>query len=165
MMANSKPALVRGELRTIAVTTWSEQEEFFERDPVHEAISGLKVESRMRKLLLKCQITRSLETHHGVEILDEAVIVAIKLSGRHIAGRQLPDKAVSVLDTACARLSLLQSADPPRLRKFSLSRSLKISIRSSEKRPWGWITWENRDYSKRKDDLEIEVLKLKKQRR
>ncbi len=164
-----KPALARGELRTIAATTWSEYKKFFERDPaLTRRFQVVKVEEPNEEVAIEMLrgITRSLETHHGVEILDEAVIAAIKLSGRHIAGRQLPDKAVSVLDTACARLSLLQSADPPRLEKVqSELRSLKNFRNQVEREEAMGVdnSGKTEIIQKRIDDLEIEVLKLKKQ--
>ena len=164
-----KPALARGELRTIAATTWGEYKKFFERDPaLTRRFQVVKVEEPNEEVAIEMLrgITKSLETHHGVEILDEAVIAATKLSSRHIAGRQLPDKAVSVLDTACARLSLLQSADPPRLEKIqSELRSLK-NFRDQVEREEAMGTNESvktDTLQKQIDDLESEVLKLGKQ--
>ena len=164
-----KPALARGELRTIAATTWGEYKKFFERDPaLTRRFQVVKVEEPNEEVAIEMLrgITKSLETHHGVEILDAAVIAATKLSSRHIAGRQLPDKAVSVLDTACARLSLLQSADPPRLEKIqSKLRSLK-NFRDQVEREEAMGTDESvktDTLQKQIDDLESEVLKLGKQ--
>ena len=164
-----KPALARGEVRTIAATTWGEYKKFFERDPaLTRRFQVVKVEEPNEEVAIEMLrgITKSLETHHGVEILDEAVIAATKLSSRHIAGRQLPDKAVSVLDTACARLSLLQSADPPRLEKIqSELRSLK-NFRDQVEREEAMGTDESvktDTLQKQIDDLESEVLKLGKQ--
>jgi len=113
-----KPALARGELRTIAATTWSEYKKYFEKDPaLARRFQVVKVEEPTEEVA--CTMLRgivaSLEKHHSLRILDEAVIATVKLSHRYIAGRQLPDKAVSVLDTACARLSLGQNSMPPRL--------------------------------------------------
>jgi type VI secretion system protein VasG len=113
-----KPALARGELRTIAATTWSEYKKYFEKDPaLARRFQVVKVEEPTEEVA--CTMLRgiaaSLEKHHNLRILDEAVTATVKLSHRYIAGRQLPDKAVSVLDTACARLSLGQSSTPPRL--------------------------------------------------
>ncbi|MGH9433175.1 MAG: type VI secretion system ATPase TssH, partial [Terriglobia bacterium] len=111
-----KPALARGELRTIAATTWSEYKKYFEKDPaLARRFQVVKVEepSETQCMVMLRGIVPSLEKHHRVRILDEAVNSAVKLSHRYLAGRQLPDKAVSVLDTACARLSLGQSATPP----------------------------------------------------
>jgi type VI secretion system protein VasG len=113
-----KPALARGELRTIAATTWSEYKKYFEKDPaLARRFQVVKVEEPTEEVC--CTMLRgivaSLEKHHGLRILDEAITATVKLSHRYIAGRQLPDKAVSVLDTACARLALGQNSMPPAL--------------------------------------------------
>jgi type VI secretion system protein VasG len=110
-----KPALARGELRTIAATTWSEYKKYFEKDPaLARRFQVVKVEepSETQCMVMMRGIVASLEKHHKVRILDEAVNSGVRLSNRYLAGRQLPDKAVSVLDTACARLSLGQNATP-----------------------------------------------------
>jgi len=110
-----KPALARGELRTIAATTWSEYKKFFEKDAaLARRFQVVKVEepSEDQCTTMLRGIVTSLEKHHNLRILDEAVTSTVKLAHRYIAGRQLPDKAVSVLDTACARLALGQSATP-----------------------------------------------------
>jgi type VI secretion system protein VasG len=111
-----KPALARGELRTVAATTWSEYKKYFEKDPaLARRFQVVKVEEPVETQCMTMMrgIVPSLEKHHNVRILDEAVNAAVRLSHRYLAGRQLPDKAVSVLDTACARLALSQSATPP----------------------------------------------------
>jgi type VI secretion system protein VasG len=111
-----KPALARGELRTIAATTWSEYKKFFEKDAaLARRFQVVKVEEPTEEqcMVMLRGIVSSLEKHHNVRILDEAVQAATKFSHRYLAGRQLPDKAVSVMDTACARLSLGQNATPP----------------------------------------------------
>jgi type VI secretion system protein VasG len=111
-----KPALARGELRTIAATTWSEYKKYFEKDPaLARRFQVVKVEEPIENqcLVMMRGIVPSLEKHHQVRILDEGLAAAVHLSHRYLAGRQLPDKAVSVLDTACARLALGQSATPP----------------------------------------------------
>jgi type VI secretion system protein VasG len=113
-----KPALARGELRTIAATTWSEYKKYFEKDPaLARRFQVVKVEEPTEDVacIMLRGIVASLEKHHNLRILDEAVTSTVKLSHRYIAGRQLPDKAVSVLDTACARLSLGQNSTPPAL--------------------------------------------------
>ncbi|HEX4595784.1 MAG TPA: type VI secretion system ATPase TssH [Bryobacteraceae bacterium] len=110
-----KPALARGELRTIAATTWSEYKKYFEKDAaLARRFQVVKVEepSEIQCTVMLRGIVASLEKHHNVRIFDEAVSAAVRLSHRYLAGRQLPDKAVSVLDTACARLSLGQNATP-----------------------------------------------------
>ena len=111
-----KPALARGELRTIAATTWSEYKKYFEKDAaLARRFQVVKVEepSEPQCLIMMRGLVASLEKHHNVRILDEAVYASVRLSHRYLAGRQLPDKAVSILDTACARLSLGQNATPP----------------------------------------------------
>jgi type VI secretion system protein VasG len=113
-----KPALARGELRTIAATTWSEYKKYFEKDAaLARRFQVVKVEEPTEEqcMVMLRGIVGPLEKHHSVRILDEAVHAATKFSHRYLAGRQLPDKAVSVLDTACARLSLGQHATPPQI--------------------------------------------------
>jgi len=111
-----KPALARGELRTIAATTWSEYKKYFEKDAaLARRFQVVKIEEPTEQVcmvMLRSTVT-PLEKHHKVRILDSGVEAAVKLSHRYLAGRQLPDKAVSVLDTACARLALGQSGTPP----------------------------------------------------
>lgn len=110
-----KPALARGELRTIAATTWSEYKQYFERDAaLARRFQVVKIEEPAEvhcEAMLRGTLG-SLERHHGVRILDEALGSAVRLSHRYLTGRQLPDKAVSVLDTACARVALSQNASP-----------------------------------------------------
>jgi len=113
-----KPALARGELRTIAATTWSEYKKYFEKDPaLARRFQLVKVEepSEQSCLVMMRSVVPALEKHHKVRILDEGAEAAVRLSHRYLADRQLPDKAVSVLDTACARLSLGQNAIPAAL--------------------------------------------------
>lgn len=111
-----KPALARGELRTIAATTWSEYKKYFEKDAaLARRFQVVKVDEPTEQVcsVMLRGVVPSLEKHHKVRILDDAVNAAVKLSHRYLAGRQLPDKAVSVLDTACARLALGQNSVPP----------------------------------------------------
>ncbi len=110
-----KPALARGELRTIAATIWSEYKKYFEKDPaLTRRFQVVKVEEPTEEqcMVMMRGIVSSLEKHHKVRILDEAVKAAVFLAHRYLAGRLLPDKAVSVLDTSCARLALSHSATP-----------------------------------------------------
>lgn len=111
-----KPALARGELRTIAATTWSEYKKYFEKDPaLARRFQLIKVEepSEEQCQLMMRGVCPALEKHHNVRILDEGLAAAVRLSHRYLPDRQLPDKAVSVLDTACARLALGQNSTPP----------------------------------------------------
>ncbi|MDG4488917.1 type VI secretion system ATPase TssH [Xanthomonas vesicatoria] len=110
-----KPALARGELRTIAATTWSEYKKYFEKDAaLARRFQVVKVEEPSETLaaaMLRGMVPL-MEKHFGIRVMDEAVTEAVRLSHRYISGRQLPDKAVSVLDTACAKVALGQSATP-----------------------------------------------------
>jgi type VI secretion system protein VasG len=110
-----KPALARGELRTIAATTWAEYKKFFEKDPaLSRRFQLVKVEepSEDQCLQMLRGVVPALESHHKVRITDDGLDAAVRLSHRYLPDRQLPDKAVSVLDTACARLALGQQATP-----------------------------------------------------
>jgi type VI secretion system protein VasG len=110
-----KPALARGELRTIAATTWAEYKKYFERDPaLTRRFQVVKIEepSIEKAINMMRAISEMLQAHHGVRIMDEAIVDSVKLSSRYITARQLPDKSVSLLDTACARVALSQSATP-----------------------------------------------------
>lgn len=110
-----KPALARGELRTIAATTWAEYKKYFERDPaLTRRFQVVKIEEpdEEKAINMMRAISVMLQNHHGVRIMDEAIVDSVKLSSRYITARQLPDKSVSLLDTACARVSLSQSATP-----------------------------------------------------
>ncbi len=110
-----KPALARGELRTIAATTWAEYKRYFEKDAaLTRRFQVVKVEEPSESVAVAMVrgLVRKLEEHHKVRILDEAVSEAVRLSARFIPSRQLPDKAVSLIDTACARVGMSQSAIP-----------------------------------------------------
>jgi type VI secretion system protein VasG len=113
-----KPALARGELRTIAATTWGEYKKYFEKDAaLARRFQVVKVEEPDEETA--CAMLRAMaplmESHFGVRIFDEAIREAVRLSHRYISGRQLPDKAISVLDTACAKVALGQKATPAAL--------------------------------------------------
>jgi type VI secretion system protein VasG len=111
-----KPALARGELRTIAATTFAEYKKYFETDAaLKRRFQQVKVDEpdEVRATRMLRGLVPMLEKHHKVRILDEAVSATVKLSVRYMPDRQLPDKAVSLLDTVCARVSLSQSATPP----------------------------------------------------
>ncbi|MHA6493079.1 type VI secretion system ATPase TssH [Pseudomonas borbori] len=113
-----KPALARGELRTIAATTWMEYKKYFEKDPaLARRFQLVQIEEPDEATAVEMLrgVATKLEQHHGVQVLDAAIHDAVKLSHRYISGRQLPDKAISVLDTACARVSLGQHDVPPPL--------------------------------------------------
>jgi type VI secretion system protein VasG len=113
-----KPALARGTLRTIAATTWAEYKKYIEKDPaLTRRFQAIKVEEPTEDVAVRMirGLAGTLEKHHGVLILDEALEAAARLSHRYIPARQLPDKAVSLIDTACARVAVSQHATPARL--------------------------------------------------
>ena len=113
-----KPALARGELRTIAATTWAEYKKYFEKDAaLARRFQVVKVEEPAEEIAVRMirGLVATLESHHGVPILDEAVVESVRLSHRYIPGRQLPDKAVSLIDTAAARVAVSQAATPAAL--------------------------------------------------
>lgn len=122
-----KPALARGELRTIAATTWAEYKKFFEKDaaltrrfqPVQIGEPNEEIAVQMVRSLVA-----SLEKHHQVRIRDEAVRAAVALSTRYIQGRQLPDKAVSLIDTACASVSISRATTPATIQDMERERGL-----------------------------------------
>lgn len=151
-----KPALARGQLRCIAATTWKEYVKYFEKDPA--------LTRRFEKILIDepdddkaVQMLRGmagvLEKYHKVTILDEALKSAVTLSRRYIPTRQLPDKAVSVLDTACARVSLSQNSEPyavEYLRRKLEALNTEKDILTREKE-------EGFDSSQRLDELALEI--------
>jgi len=129
-----KPALARGTLRTIAATTWSEYKKYIEKDPaLTRRFQVVKVDEPQedKAILMMRAVASMLEKHHQVQILDEALEAAVRLSSRYIPDRQLPDKAVSLTDTACARVAISQDAVPPevedcRRRIWALETELEI---------------------------------------
>jgi type VI secretion system protein VasG len=127
-----KPALARGTLRTIAATTWLEYQKYFEKDPaLTRRFQPIQVEEPD---VAKCcdmlrGILKPMEKHHNVRISDAAIVAAVNLSHRYIPARQLPDKAVSLLDTASARVAISQSATPAMIEDARVA----IAARESEK--------------------------------
>jgi type VI secretion system protein VasG len=122
-----KPALARGEVRTVAATTWSEYKKYFEKDaaltrrfqPVHVREPDETTAIRMLR-----GVADSFVSHHNVAVRDEAIVAAVQLSARYMPARQLPDKAVSLLDTAAAAVSLARQTQPERLRAMESERRL-----------------------------------------
>jgi type VI secretion system protein VasG len=111
-----KPALARGTLRTVAATTWGEYKKYIEKDPAltrRFQVVQVAEPGEDKALAMLRGVASTLEKHHRVQLLDEALDAAVKLSHRYIPARQLPDKAVSLLDTACARVAVSQHATPP----------------------------------------------------
>ena len=129
-----KPALARGELRTIAATTWSEYKKYFEKDAaLARRFQVVKIEEpeEEKAVMMMRAIAPFLENHHNVMITDDALLDAVHLSHRYLTGRQLPDKAVSVLDTACARVAIGLNTSPPAVEEASrriaqIDREMKI---------------------------------------
>src|SRR5882757_5646485 len=110
-----KPALARGKLRTIAATTWAEYKKHIEKDPAltrRFQVVQVPEPTEEKALLMMRGVASTLEAHHRVQVLDEALEASVKLSHRYIPARQLPDKSVSLLDTACARVAISQHAVP-----------------------------------------------------
>src|SRR5690606_18970613 len=110
-----KPALARGSLRTIGATTWAEYKKYIEKDPaLTRRFQVVKIEEpgEAKGIQMMRGVVSVMEKHHRVQILDEALEAAVRLSHRYIPDRQLPDKAVSLLDTACARVAVSHHATP-----------------------------------------------------
>jgi type VI secretion system protein VasG len=154
-----KPALARGELRTIAATTWAEYKKYFEKDAaLARRFQVVKVEepTEDKAIAMMRGISEALENHHNVRILDEAVEDAVKLSHRYITGRQLPDKSVSVLDTACARVAIGQAATPAAI-EDAIRRidQITVEIRALEREE---LTGTN--HKERIDELKVEKASL-----
>ncbi len=113
-----KPALARGKLRTIAATTWAEYKKHIEKDPAltrRFQVVQVPEPDEAKAVLMLRGVASILEKHHRVALLDEGIEAAVRLSHRYIPARQLPDKAVSLLDTACARVAVSQHATPAEL--------------------------------------------------
>ncbi len=158
-----KPALARGELRTIAATTWAEYKKFFEKDAaLTRRFQVVKVEEPSEPIAIAMVrgIVATLEKHHGIRILDEAVEAAVKLSARFIPSRQLPDKAVSLIDTACARVAMSQAAMPAQLE----DRIRRIALIDTELSILDREISAGADHAARKDELIEEHAKLDQDR-
>jgi type VI secretion system protein VasG len=111
-----KPALARGTLRTIGATTWAEYKKYIEKDPaLTRRFQTVKIEepSEAKAVLMMRGVVSVMEKHHRVQVLDEALEAAVKLAHRYVPDRQLPDKSISLLDTACARVAVSHHATPP----------------------------------------------------
>lgn len=151
-----KPALARGTLRTIAATTWAEYKKYFEKDPaLTRRFQVIKVEEPdVEKAVRMIRgLAPVLEKHHKVPVLDSALESAARLSGRYIPSRQLPDKAVSLIDTACARVAISQHATPASVEDATRHiEVLKAELDILDKE--GAI---GLDHQKRKDDIAAKV--------
>ena len=143
-----KPALARGELRCVAATTWAEYKKYFEKDAaLTRRFQVVKVDEPSEPLAAAMLrgLVATLEKHHGVRILDEAVEDAVKLSARFIPSRQLPDKGVSLLDTACARVAMSQAAVPAPVE----DRTRRIALITTELAALGRESATGTDHAKR----------------
>jgi type VI secretion system protein VasG len=161
-----KPALARGDLRTIAATTWAEYKKYFERDAaLARRFQVVKVEEPDEENAINMMrgVVATLEKHHGVRILDQAVVESVRLSARYITARQLPDKSVSVLDTACARVGMSQNATPApiedRRREIELAKTA-IQIMEREAASGADHTSELAELIARKTTAETELAAL-----
>jgi type VI secretion system protein VasG len=154
-----KPALARGKLRTIAATTWAEYKKHIEKDPAltrRFQVVQIPEPEEAKAIGMMRGMASTLETHHKVSILDEAIEAAVKLSHRYIPARQLPDKAVSLLDTACARVAISQSAVPAEV-EDSRGRIAGIEIELEiigRERAGGWETAARETAAREKLDVE-----------
>jgi type VI secretion system protein VasG len=154
-----KPALARGKLRTIAATTWAEYKKHIEKDPAltrRFQVVQVPEPTEDKALLMMRGVASVLEHHHRVQILDEALEASVKLSHRYIPARQLPDKSVSLLDTACARVAISQHAVPAevqdsRSRIDALETELQIIGREQAS---GWDASEREKSTREKLDAE-----------
>lgn len=155
-----KPALARGELRTIAATTWGEYKKYFEKDAaLTRRFQVVKVDEpdEARAVSMLRGVAKAMAKHHQVRVLDEAVTEAVKLSARYIVGRQLPDKAVSVLDTACARIGIGLNSIPA-----SVEDSRKrLEILATEREQLAKEASGGSDHAKRLAEIDAETTELK----
>ncbi len=158
-----KPALARGELRTIAATTWSEYKKYFEKDSaLVRRFQVVKVDEPEEDVAVEMLrgIVANLEEHHLVTVLDDAVWDAVRLSMRYITGRQLPDKAISVLDTACARVAIGQTGIPPEIEETNVrSEQLNLEISILEREQTSGL-----DHADRIGELKSELQKIENAR-
>lgn len=164
-----KPALARGELRTIAATTWAEYKKYFEKDAaLARRFQVVKIEEpdELKAIDMMRGIADKMEGHHNVRILDEAIVECVKLSNRYITGRQLPDKSVSVLDTACAKVAIGQGATPASVEDATRRiQNLSSEIEALEREQVTGAGHEDRlaDLTAKRSVTETELEKLKEQ--
>jgi type VI secretion system protein VasG len=154
-----KPALARGKLRTIAATTWAEYKKHIEKDPAltrRFQVVQVPEPTEAKALLMMRGMASTLEAHHRVQVLDEALEASVKLSHRYIPARQLPDKSVSLLDTACARVAISQHAVPAEVEDSrSRIRGLETELGIIEREEAaGWDASERNTNARAKLDVE-----------
>jgi len=161
-----KPALARGELRTIAATTWSEYKKYFEKDPAldrrFQLVKIAEPDDKGAFAILR-GLKEKYAKHHMVRITDDAITTAVTLSRRYITGRQLPDKAIDLLDTASARVGLSQHATPAAL--VSISREISTLEREKQAIMQDRLTSDNKNSIEKRlkeiDDTNVEMNVLK----
>ncbi len=164
-----KPALARGELRTIAATTWAEYKKYFEKDAaLARRFQVVKIDEPddEKAIAMMRGLTGKMEEHHNVRILDDAIVECVKLSARYITGRQLPDKSVSVLDTACAKVAIGQGATPAAVEdEIRLIQNLSAEIDALEREQVTGADHTVRlgELSTRKNDAEAKLAVLNEQ--
>ena len=170
-----KPALARGELRTIAATTYDEYKKYFEGDPaLKRRFQEVRIDEpdEGRAVRMLRGVAQVMEKHHGVRILDDALVETVRLGIRYLPERQLPDKAVSLLDTACARVKLSQGATPPALDDCHREiEHLDIEMKAVEREQATGIDHADRlvalqprtkDVTARRDELQIRLVEERK---
>jgi len=157
-----KPALARGELRCLAATTWAEYKKYFEKDAAltrrFQVVQVGEPSQPLAQAMLR-GLVGTLEKHHGVRILDQAVEEAVRLSARYIPARQLPDKAVSLLDTACARVAMSQAAIPAPIE----DRQRRLELIATELGALAREVATGADHAARRTALEEERAKLQEE--
>ncbi len=164
-----KPALARGELRTIAATTWAEYKKYFEKDAaLARRFQVVKIEEpdELKAIAMMRGIADKMEGHHNVRILDEAIVECVKLSNRYITGRQLPDKSVSVLDTACAKVAIGQGATPASVEDATRRiQNMSTEIEALEREQVTGAGHDDRlaELTAKRTETEAELAKLKEQ--
>ena len=164
-----KPALARGELRTIAATTWAEYKKYFEKDAaLARRFQVVKIEEpdELKAIDMIRGIADKMEGHHNVRILDEAIVECVKLSNRYITGRQLPDKSVSVLDTASAKVAIGQGATPASVEDATRRiQNLSAEIEALEREQVTGAGHDDRltELTAKRAETEAELAKLKEQ--
>ncbi len=152
-----KPALARGTLRTLAATTWDEYKKYIEKDPaLTRRFQTVKVDEpgEERCILMMRAVGGQFEKHHRVQLLDEAIDAAVRLSHRYITARQLPDKAVSLIDTACARVAVSQHAVPAEVDNGRR----RIQALQTEKEILGRESAIGMDHKVRGDEIDAKLL-------
>lgn len=135
-----KPALARGEMRVVAATTWAEYKKYFEKDAAlarrFQVVKVAEPDEETAIAMLR-SLKPALGKHHNVQILESALVAAVRLSSRYISGRQLPDKSISLLDTACARVAVSQCHAPKEIEDLNALLNNLIAERESLQKEGG----------------------------